>query len=358
MPQQTSNFTWTFRASATPAGSDVVIGLSSTPVSAFSQLAAGMRFSTANVIDAVNGASFGAVNAFTYVPGTTYEFVCTVNVATKTYSATVSQIGGSPVTIANNYAFRQQATELDNVGMIADVGGGTVSQMSFGAAASIPTLTSATIGSSGTALTIGFSQSVVYGTGGSGGWTISASGGAATLTPTANPTTFTVSRPIATGETGTISYVQPGNGVEAVTGGGDLVTLTGFAFNNQSTADLTAPLPNPMTFSAIPIATSSSSVTMTASVATDASTPPVQYYFDETSGNPGGNDSGWTTQRTYTNNGLSPGIQYTYRVMARDSAAVPNQTTPSSSVNVTTPIVAGGKVVTPAGTTGAGFFNP
>ena len=100
-----------------------------------------------------------------------------------------------------------------------------------------------------------------------------------------------------------------------------------------------------MTFSAIPSALSSFSVTMTASVATDASTPPVQYYFDETSGNPGGADSGWTTSRTYTNSQLSPGIQYTYRVLARDSAAVPNQTTPSSSVNVTTPIIAGGKVI-------------
>ena len=361
VPQRTGSFTWLFRASASTSTSDVVIGLSPVLPSAFTNLGPTIRFEPSGIIDARNGGAYAAVNNFTYVGGTTYEFVVTINVTTRTYSATVAQIGGSPVTIANNYAFRSEqsaATQLSNFGANSSVGAVTVSQMSFGGAASIPTLTGATIGASGTTLTLGFSEAVVYGTGGNGGWTISASGGAATLTPTANPTTFTVSRPIAAGETGTISYTQPNNGVEAVTGGGDLATLTSFAFNNQSTADLTAPIPNPMTFSAIPIATSSSSVTMTASVATDASTPPVQYYFDETSGNPGGNDSGWTTQRTYTNNGLSPGIQYTYRVLARDSAAVPNQTTPSSSVNVTTPIVAGGKVITPAGTTGAGFFNP
>jgi hypothetical protein len=113
-----------------------------------------------------------------------------------------------------------------------------------------------------------------------------------------------------------------------------------------------------MSFSSAPAATSSFSVTMTASVANDTGSPPVQYYFDETSGNPGGTDSGWITQRTYTNNGLSPGIQYTYRVLARDSAAVPNQTTPSSSVNVTTPIIAGGRVITPTKTIGAAFLNP
>ena len=358
---QTGTFTWTFRASAAQAASDVVIGLSSVLPDGFNDLGPIIQFFTDNTIKARNGATYTSVNNFTYTPGTTYEIACTINIANRTYSATAAQISGTPVVIATNYAWRSDspvAPELDNFGMNAFAGGATVSQMAFGGAASIPTLTSATIGASGTTLTLGFSESVVYGTGGSGGWTISTFGGAATLTPTANPTTFTVSRPIATGETGTISYTQPGNGVEAVTGGGDLATLTSFAFNNQSSADLTPPIPNPMTFSAIPSAPSSFSATMTASVATDVSTPPVFYYFDETSGNPGGNDSGWTTQRTYTNNGLSPGIQYTYRVMARDSAAVPNQTTPSSSVNITTPIVAGGKVVTPAGTTGAGFFNP
>ena len=359
---QTGTFSWTFRASASQAATDGVIGLSSVLPDGFNDIGPIIQFNVDNTIKARNGANYEALNSFTYVPGTTYEIACTVNIANRTYSITAAQIGGSPVIIGTNYAWRSDspvAPELDNFGMSALAGSVTVSQMSFGTVTgTIPSLTGATIGSNGTSLTLGFSVPVVYGTGGSGGWTISASGGAATLTPTANPTTFTVSRPIATGETGTISYVQPGNGVEAVTGGGDLATLTSFAFNNQSTADLTAPIPNPMTFSAIPSALSSFSVTMTASVATDASTPPVQYYFDETSGNPGGADSGWTTSRTYTNSQLSPGIQYTYRVMARDSAAVPNQTTPSSSVNVTTPIIAGGKVITPARTTGAGFFNP
>ena len=362
VPQQTGVFTWIFRASASSAAADGLIGLSPITSTSFNDLAVILRFNQTGTIDARNAGAYAAVNSFTYVPGTTYEFVVTVNVLNKTYSATVSQIAGTPVAIATNYAFRTEqasAADLDNVGISAPgTGTVTVSQMSFGGIATIPTLTSATIGANGVTLALGFSVPVTYGSGGSGGWTISAFGGAATLTPTASPTSFTISRPISIGETGTISYVQPGNGVESASGG-DLVTLSGFAFNNQSTVDLRPPTPSPMSFSSQPTAVSSFSVTMTASVAVDANTPPVQYYFDETSANPGGADSGWTTSRTYTNNGLSPGIQYTYRVLARDSSPALNQTTPSSSVNVTTPIIAGGKVITPAGTTGAGFLiNP
>ena len=93
---------------------------------------------------------------------------------------------------------------------------------------------------------------------------------------------------------------------------------------------------------------------MTATTATDV--PAVQYYFDETSANPGGTDSGWQPSPTYTDTGLSPGVQYTYRVLVRDAAL--NQTTPSDSVDVTTPIIAGARLITPTKQIGAGFFAP
>jgi hypothetical protein len=82
--------------------------------------------------------------------------------------------------------------------------------------------------------------------------------------------------------------------------------------------DTTAPTPNPMQFAVNPFAVSSTSVSMEAVVASDASTP-VQYYFDETSGNPGGNDSGWIGTTIYTDSGLDPNTQYCYRVRARDA---------------------------------------
>jgi len=56
---------------------------------------------------------------------------------------------------------------------------------------------------------------------------------------------------------------------------------------------------------------------MTATLATDSNLP-VEYYFDETGGYTGGSDSGWQLSNNYTDYGLSPGIQYTYRVRTRD----------------------------------------
>lgn len=223
-----------------------------------------------------------------------------------------------------------------------------------------PTVTAASINAAGTQLTLTASETVSIGTGGNGGLTISASGGAVTLTYASgsgsSALVYNTSRTIAPGEFITRAYVQPGNGIED-TSGNDMASFSGQSVTNNASGDVTPPTPNPMSFSSPPSAISSFSVTMTASLATDATSPPVQYYFDETSGNPGGADSGWQSSRTYTNNGLSPGIQYTYRVLARDNVTVPNQTTPSSSVNVTTPIIKGARLITPSKTIGAAFIK-
>jgi hypothetical protein len=70
-------------------------------------------------------------------------------------------------------------------------------------------------------------------------------------------------------------------------------------------ADNTAPTPDPMSFDSPP-ATSSitkiTKITMTATTASDISG--VEYYFTETSGNPGGSDSGWQDSPVYTDGGL------------------------------------------------------
>ena len=172
---QTGTFSWTFRASASQAATDGVIGLSSVLPDGFNDIGPIIQFNVDNTIKARNGANYEALNVFTYVPGTTYEIACTVNITNRTYSITAAQIGGSPVIIGTNYAWRSDspvAPELDNFGMSALAGSVTVSQMSFGTVTgTIPSLTGATIGSNGTSLTLGFSVPVVYGTGGSGGWT-------------------------------------------------------------------------------------------------------------------------------------------------------------------------------------------
>ncbi len=94
-------------------------------------------------------------------------------------------------------------------------------------------------------------------------------------------------------------------------------------------ADTTAPSPNPMTWAIMPYATSTSSIAMTATIATDPCG--VEYQFDETSGNPGGTDSGWQPGTSYTDFGLSVSTQYCYRVRARDQSVNQNTTAYSTT---------------------------
>jgi hypothetical protein len=75
---------------------------------------------------------------------------------------------------------------------------------------------------------------------------------------------------------------------------------------------------------------------MTATTATDTGSPPVQYEFEFVSGGPGGTGSGWQSGTTYTDGGLTPNTQYTYRVHARDSASPPNVTGYSGTATATT----------------------
>ncbi|RLB79228.1 MAG: hypothetical protein DRH17_14110, partial [Deltaproteobacteria bacterium] len=97
--------------------------------------------------------------------------------------------------------------------------------------------------------------------------------------------------------------------------------------------DLTAPTPDPATFASAPAAISSSEITMTATTGSDP-TGPVEYYFDEVSGNAGGSDSGWQTSASYTDTGLVSATQYTYTVTMRDG--VGNEGGASAPSNATT----------------------
>jgi hypothetical protein len=108
------------------------------------------------------------------------------------------------------------------------------------------------------------------------------------------------------------------------------------ATTDSSTPDTDPPTPNPATFATPPTAVSSSEITMTATTGSDA-TGPVQYFFDETSGNPGGTDSGWVNDPVYNDDGLDPDTQYTYTVQMRDSVTpTPNVGTVSDPASATT----------------------
>ena len=224
-----------------------------------------------------------------------------------------------------------------------------------------PTLSSVTIGAAGNQLTLSFNETVSIGLGGNGGWTINMSGtGTETLTYASGSGStalvFNISRVIAAGETGTVSYTQPGNGVED-TSGNDLQSISNRAVTNQASGDTTAPTPNPSTFSIVPQATGPSTITMTATTSTDA-TGPVQYFFNETTGNAGGSDSGWQSSPTFVDTGLAAGTQYSYRVQTRDAAPTPNVTTFSASLSAITRTVAGARPATPFTMARANIVTP
>jgi hypothetical protein len=110
---------------------------------------------------------------------------------------------------------------------------------------------------------------------------------------------------------------------------GDVLTGTTFTIG---TVDTNAPTPNPMTWASVPAAISSSSITMTAAIATDVSG--VEYFFQNTTSGMSSHNSGWQAGTTWTDTGLSPDTSYTYQVKARDQSSRHNETafsTPAAS---------------------------
>jgi hypothetical protein len=101
--------------------------------------------------------------------------------------------------------------------------------------------------------------------------------------------------------------------------------------------DIEPPTPDPMTWAIEPYATGSTTISMTATTAVDTSG--VEYYFDfdETTGNPGGSDSGWQDSPTYEDTGLEPDTIYIYRVKARDKSTNNNESDWSPFESATTP---------------------
>jgi len=115
--------------------------------------------------------------------------------------------------------------------------------------------------------------------------------------------------------------------------------IIGFVLQTEggSAPDTTPPTPSPATWDSPPNAYTFNAVKMTATVATDASG--VEYYFKETSGNAGGDDSGWQESNHYTDTGLSSETEYTYQVRTRDMSPYKNTADWSSPASDTTPPV-------------------
>jgi glucuronoarabinoxylan endo-1,4-beta-xylanase len=110
-------------------------------------------------------------------------------------------------------------------------------------------------------------------------------------------------------------------------------SITTIALSGAAIPDTAPPTPDPMTWDVPPTASGATSITMTATTATD-DTDPVLYYFECTTD--GNKSSGWQTDATYEATGLERSTEYSFRVKARDSASTPHETDWSSTMSATT----------------------
>lgn len=205
-----------------------------------------------------------------------------------------------------------------------------------GADTTAPLATGITVAAGGTTGTMAFNELIAYGGAGSSGLNFAASaGGALSATfgaVSGNSIPLTFSRTILQGTAITASYVNPGSGTglkdlagNAMADNPDITTYNG---STASAADTTAPSPNPPTLAGS--ITGADSVLLTVGACTDAGSA-VLYEFS--------NDDGFTWSlaqsgltKSYT--GLTPGLTYSFRVRARDSAIVPNYTAASTAWGV------------------------
>lgn len=101
-----------------------------------------------------------------------------------------------------------------------------------------PSIVSVTINSAGTSIALLYSSAVRIGVSGAGGHTLTMSGGAVTMSYVSGGDTstlnYSLSRAVSIGETGTLAFLQPSNGIESLATGADVVTFSGQALTNSS----------------------------------------------------------------------------------------------------------------------------
>lgn len=164
---------------------------------------------------------------------------------TGTSASFTSAATGVFTLTADTTGITARSTVASPLNAIVDPNGTTYST-SIGAyqfvSSSAPGLSSATISSNGTTLTLVFTASVQNGAGGNAGVTITVSGGgsqSATYSSGSASTTLVYTVPIAySGQSFTVSYVQPGNGIEATSDGTDVASFGPVSGTNNSTQTL------------------------------------------------------------------------------------------------------------------------
>ena len=137
---QTGMFTATFDATPSISPSNATLSFSNGAQTAYTGLAATVRFNTTGTIDARNGGLYAAASSIPFAAGSSYHFRMVINVASHTYSAYVTPAGGSELTVASNYTFRTEVAGITSINNFnADVNATPGGSLTYTA----PTLSSA-----------------------------------------------------------------------------------------------------------------------------------------------------------------------------------------------------------------------
>jgi hypothetical protein len=121
-----TNFTANFDATPSAVNVDELMAFTNgSPGGNFNNLAAIARFFTNGRIEARDFDVYRADNVITYAAGTSYHFRFVIDAIARTYSVFVTPSGGSEVTLATNYRFRDTApsgTSLNNFATQSGIG--------------------------------------------------------------------------------------------------------------------------------------------------------------------------------------------------------------------------------------------
>ncbi len=132
---KTGTFSAEFDVTVSQTPIDAAVGFSDGAASAYGNLGTIVQFHNGGFIRVRNGGSYVA-STVVYVADTNYHFKLGVDVAAQTYSVWVTPDGGSETEIATDYAFRANATQLNNIaariGLNPGTGTAVVSNLTFG----------------------------------------------------------------------------------------------------------------------------------------------------------------------------------------------------------------------------------
>lgn len=117
---QNSIFTVVLDATPSDSATNAIVALSNGASTQLTGFACMVLFDSDGKIKVRNGASYGAAITLSYTGGSSYHIRMVVNLSAHTYSTYVTAPGGSELTLASNYAFRNSqstVSSLNNYGI-------------------------------------------------------------------------------------------------------------------------------------------------------------------------------------------------------------------------------------------------